>query len=67
MSSGSWTRESVLRHAIKAQPIKGKLSKLNLFKIKNCSGKHEEDERSFRMIENICKPYYLMIDYCLNI
>lgn len=56
MSSGSWTRESILRHAIEAQSMKGKFSKWKLIKIQNCSGKHEEDKRSFRMIVNICKP-----------
>lgn len=57
MSSGSWTRESILRHAIGAQSMKGKFSKLKLIKIQNFSGKHEEDKRSFRMIVNICKSY----------
>lgn len=57
MSSGSWTRDSVLRHATEAQSMKGKFSKLKLTKIQNCSGKHEEDKRSFRKIVNICKPH----------
>lgn len=39
MSPRSWTRESVFRHAVKAQYFKGKINKLNLVKIKNCSGK----------------------------